>query len=56
MRERARSSRQTERARPRGAACEGINDFDFKRVGGGLLVQTPDSRNVAAAELRRSRS
>ena len=30
----------------------GGNDFDTKRVGGGLLVQTPDTRNVAAAELR----
>jgi phosphoribosylaminoimidazolecarboxamide formyltransferase / IMP cyclohydrolase len=28
------------------------NDYDFKRVGGGLLVQTPDNRNIAAAELR----
>ncbi|MGB7543666.1 MAG: bifunctional phosphoribosylaminoimidazolecarboxamide formyltransferase/IMP cyclohydrolase [Burkholderiales bacterium] len=26
--------------------------YDFKRVGGGLLVQTPDSRNVEASELR----
>jgi phosphoribosylaminoimidazolecarboxamide formyltransferase/IMP cyclohydrolase len=26
--------------------------WDFKRVGGGLLVQTPDTRNVAAGELR----
>ena len=26
--------------------------YDFKRVGGGLLVQMPDSRNVAASELR----
>jgi phosphoribosylaminoimidazolecarboxamide formyltransferase/IMP cyclohydrolase len=26
--------------------------YDFKRVGGGLLVQTPDSRNIAASELR----
>ena len=26
--------------------------FDFKRVGGGLLVQSPDSRNVGAGELR----
>ena len=25
---------------------------DFKRVGGGLLVQTPDSRNVETGELR----
>jgi phosphoribosylaminoimidazolecarboxamide formyltransferase/IMP cyclohydrolase len=30
----------------------GSNDFDTKRVGGGLLVQTPDTRNVGAAELR----
>jgi phosphoribosylaminoimidazolecarboxamide formyltransferase/IMP cyclohydrolase len=28
------------------------NDFDFKRVGGGLLVQTPDLETVAAADLR----
>jgi len=28
------------------------NDFDFKRVGGGLLVQTADSLNVSRAELR----
>ena len=28
------------------------NAFDFKRVGGGLLVQTLDSRNLAADELR----
>ena len=26
--------------------------YDLKRVGGGLLVQSPDSRNLAAAELR----
>ncbi len=26
--------------------------FDFKRVGGGLLVQSPDSKNVAAADLK----
>jgi phosphoribosylaminoimidazolecarboxamide formyltransferase/IMP cyclohydrolase len=30
----------------------GSNDFDTKRVGGGLLVQSPDTRNVAAEELR----
>ncbi len=30
----------------------GANRFDVKRVGGGLLVQTPDVRNVDAAELR----
>ena len=28
------------------------NQFDFKRVGGGLLVQTPDTLNVQAAQLR----
>ncbi|HYQ98890.1 MAG TPA: bifunctional phosphoribosylaminoimidazolecarboxamide formyltransferase/IMP cyclohydrolase [Casimicrobiaceae bacterium] len=26
--------------------------YDFKRVGGGLLVQTPDARNVTPGELR----
>ncbi|MBI4194533.1 MAG: bifunctional phosphoribosylaminoimidazolecarboxamide formyltransferase/IMP cyclohydrolase [Betaproteobacteria bacterium] len=31
---------------------EGGNAFDVKRVGGGLLVQTPDRLNVTAAELR----
>jgi len=30
----------------------GQNRFDLKRVGGGLLVQTPDTRNVGASELR----
>jgi phosphoribosylaminoimidazolecarboxamide formyltransferase/IMP cyclohydrolase len=30
----------------------GGNHYDMKRVGGGLLVQTPDAKNVAAAELR----
>jgi phosphoribosylaminoimidazolecarboxamide formyltransferase / IMP cyclohydrolase len=30
----------------------GANPFDIKRVGGGLLVQTPDGMNVAAAQLR----
>ncbi|MDB5838750.1 MAG: cyclohydrolase [Herminiimonas sp.] len=29
-----------------------VNPNDFKRVGGGLLVQSPDSRNVALAELK----
>jgi len=29
-----------------------VQAYDFKRVGGGLLVQTPDSRNVAPGELR----
>ena len=28
------------------------NAFDFKRVGGGLLVQTPDNLNVTAAQLK----
>jgi phosphoribosylaminoimidazolecarboxamide formyltransferase/IMP cyclohydrolase len=31
---------------------DGSNDFDYKRVGGGLLIQTPDIKNVDAAELR----
>jgi len=30
----------------------GANDYDFKRVGGGLLAQTPDSAGVTAAGLR----
>ncbi len=30
----------------------GINPFDFKRVGGGLLVQTPDDHNLIADELK----
>jgi phosphoribosylaminoimidazolecarboxamide formyltransferase/IMP cyclohydrolase len=30
----------------------GANHLDSKRVGGGLLVQTPDTRNIGAAELR----
>jgi phosphoribosylaminoimidazolecarboxamide formyltransferase/IMP cyclohydrolase len=30
----------------------GSNNFDYKRVGGGLLVQTPDILNVGAADLR----
>ena len=29
-----------------------VNGYDFKRVGGGLLVQTPDALNVQAAQLR----
>jgi phosphoribosylaminoimidazolecarboxamide formyltransferase / IMP cyclohydrolase len=29
-----------------------INEYDFKRVGGGLLVQSPDARNVALEELK----
>jgi phosphoribosylaminoimidazolecarboxamide formyltransferase/IMP cyclohydrolase len=30
----------------------GSNTFDFKRVGGGLLVQTPDTLNVTGAQLK----
>ncbi|MBY4898915.1 bifunctional phosphoribosylaminoimidazolecarboxamide formyltransferase/IMP cyclohydrolase [Cupriavidus sp. AU9028] len=30
----------------------GVNQFDFKRVGGGLLVQSPDAKNVQPGELR----
>ena len=30
----------------------GANDYDFKRVGGGLLVQTPDTDSVDAGGLR----
>ncbi len=31
---------------------EGANDFDYKRVGGGLLIQTPDVKNISANDLR----
>ena len=31
---------------------EQSNAMDFKRVGGGMLLQTPDTRNVARADLR----
>jgi phosphoribosylaminoimidazolecarboxamide formyltransferase/IMP cyclohydrolase len=34
------------------AAGNACNDLDFKRVGGGLLVQSPDSRQIAPAELK----
>ncbi|RZT43108.1 bifunctional phosphoribosylaminoimidazolecarboxamide formyltransferase/IMP cyclohydrolase [Cupriavidus agavae] len=30
----------------------GMNQYDLKRVGGGLLVQGPDARNVQPSELR----
>ncbi|HEX9673192.1 MAG TPA: bifunctional phosphoribosylaminoimidazolecarboxamide formyltransferase/IMP cyclohydrolase [Burkholderiales bacterium] len=30
----------------------GANDFDFKRVGGGLLVQTPDAAGIGAGGLK----
>jgi phosphoribosylaminoimidazolecarboxamide formyltransferase/IMP cyclohydrolase len=29
-----------------------VNAYDFKRVGGGLLVQSPDAKNVALGELK----
>ncbi|HRD95406.1 MAG TPA: bifunctional phosphoribosylaminoimidazolecarboxamide formyltransferase/IMP cyclohydrolase [Rubrivivax sp.] len=29
-----------------------LNALDFKRVGGGMLLQTPDAKNVTPAELR----
>jgi phosphoribosylaminoimidazolecarboxamide formyltransferase/IMP cyclohydrolase len=29
-----------------------LNTYDFKRVGGGLLVQSPDARNVLAADVK----
>ena len=31
---------------------DAANGLDFKRVGGGMLLQTPDLKNVARAELR----
>ncbi len=31
---------------------KGTNALDFKRVGGGVLMQTADAKNVAASELR----
>jgi phosphoribosylaminoimidazolecarboxamide formyltransferase / IMP cyclohydrolase len=34
------------------AAGSGVNDYDFKRVGGGMLVQVPDAANSAAGDLR----
>jgi len=33
------------------AAGQGGNAWDMKRIGGGMLVQTPDTRNVALEEL-----
>ncbi len=32
--------------------ADAMNALDFKRVGGGVLVQSADARNVAAADLR----
>jgi len=34
--------------------AKGGNQYDFKRVGGGLLVQSPDSKNVQADELKQA--
>jgi phosphoribosylaminoimidazolecarboxamide formyltransferase/IMP cyclohydrolase len=34
------------------APASGANEYDFKRVGGGLLVQTPDTATVTAAGLK----
>jgi phosphoribosylaminoimidazolecarboxamide formyltransferase/IMP cyclohydrolase len=31
---------------------KGVNAMDFKRVGGGLLVQSPDAKNVAIGDLK----
>ena len=34
------------------AAGDGHNDLDFKRIGGGLLAQTPDTHRLAASDLK----
>ena len=34
------------------ALGNGVNPMDFKRVGGGLLVQSPDAKNVRIGDLR----
>jgi phosphoribosylaminoimidazolecarboxamide formyltransferase/IMP cyclohydrolase len=34
------------------ALGDGMNTYDVKRVGGGLLVQAPDAKNVALPDLR----
>ncbi|MDP5008549.1 MAG: bifunctional phosphoribosylaminoimidazolecarboxamide formyltransferase/IMP cyclohydrolase, partial [Glaciimonas sp.] len=31
---------------------KGLNTYDFKRVGGGLLVQAPDAKNVGPADIK----
>jgi phosphoribosylaminoimidazolecarboxamide formyltransferase/IMP cyclohydrolase len=31
---------------------KGVNAYDLKRVGGGLLLQSPDAKNVASSELK----
>ena len=33
-------------------AARGAHDYEYKRVGGGLLVQTPDTALISAAELK----
>jgi phosphoribosylaminoimidazolecarboxamide formyltransferase / IMP cyclohydrolase len=35
-----------------GSARSNVNAWDLKRVGGGFLVQSPDARNVAAADVK----
>ncbi|MGB8599580.1 MAG: bifunctional phosphoribosylaminoimidazolecarboxamide formyltransferase/IMP cyclohydrolase, partial [Burkholderiales bacterium] len=32
--------------------ADGTNEFDYKRVGGGFLVQTPDVKNITANDLK----
>jgi phosphoribosylaminoimidazolecarboxamide formyltransferase / IMP cyclohydrolase len=32
--------------------ADGLNEFDYKRVGGGFLVQTPDVKNITASDLK----
>jgi phosphoribosylaminoimidazolecarboxamide formyltransferase/IMP cyclohydrolase len=32
--------------------ADGLNEFDYKRVGGGFLVQTPDVKNISASDLK----
>jgi len=34
--------------------AKGGNQYDFKRVGGGLLVQSPDAKNVQTSELKQA--
>ena len=34
------------------ALGDGQNPYDFKRVGGGILVQTPDAKNIGLGEVR----
>jgi len=33
-------------------SSSGSNQFDFKRVGGGMLAQTPDNRNITTSEFK----